>query len=98
MDGRDPILVAYRWCSTCRAESYPLDAIWLGPDLLLVAFEPLCRHHTEPLTQIVRASAVTLAEARCAGLTAAGARCRARPAIGGEFCRHHDPSRRGARR
>ena len=35
----DPILAAgYRWCPQCRTESFPVDATWLGTDLILATF------------------------------------------------------------
>lgn len=92
----DPILAAgYRWCSPCRAEAFPLDAAWLGPDLILVTYGPLCRHQPDPRTMTVTPSELTPVEDRCAATTRAGTRCRAWPRPGTAYCCQHDRQEAG---
>jgi|SRR6516164_7955142 hypothetical protein len=86
----DPILAAgYRWCPQCRTESFPVDATWLGTDLILATFGPLCRHRPEAATLTVTPSAMTPHDDRCRGLTAAGTRCRKWPQLDSDYCHKH---------
>lgn len=87
---RDPMREAgRRWCPRCRTEAFPRDATWVGEDLILATYEPLCEHQGET-TQLVVPSELTAAADRCHGYTTAGTWCLNRPRRGSPYCAAHD--------
>ena len=94
----DPILAAgFRFCTPCHAEAWPVDAAWLGADLILVSYPAVCRHIAAQ-AMVITVSAMVVTQPRCAGITAAGTRCRSKPTGGAEFCWQHHPGRHLDRR
>jgi hypothetical protein len=104
----DPILHATNVvCGECGATSYPVDAEWVGPALVLATFvpehEPGCPWRSFPETVLLDLGQDDLSipgverPLRCRGTAATtGQRCRQYARPGSGFCFQHDPDRREA--
>lgn len=86
---------AYWWaghltCRHCPENSYPADAVWLGPDLLLARYRPACPHLAEQV-RLVQPSTLRVDD-RCAAVLPAGTRCSDTAGPDG-LCPAHDSAR-----
>lgn len=106
----DPIVAAgYITCGACGTDSWPAEAEWITPELILAAFDqthaPACPgRHTACGTVLLDATiagaghvpAVTRPRL-CRGTTVAGRACRAYAQAGSGYCAQHRPDRQRAR-
>jgi hypothetical protein len=106
----DPILHATNVvCGECGATSYPVDAEWIGPALVLATFvpkhEPGCPWRGFPETVLLDLGQDDLSipsppersRRRCRRTAiTTGQQCRHYALYGSAFCRQHDPQRREA--
>lgn len=85
----DPITLSVINCHTCGRVSWPDDAVWLDPPLMLVSYRAGCQH-TRDVTQVVDADQLTTDTTWCRATTLAGTRCRCRArAEWGGLCHVH---------
>lgn len=84
----DPLLFAgVHDCSRCGALSYPVDACWVGPGLLLAEYQAECAHVSAGV-QVVDTTLMG-PPTRCLASTAGGKRCARRPNRGQPYCSVH---------
>ena len=95
---RDPLLCAgHLTCRTCGRRGWPLDAVWLGDDLILATYESPCWHDKRPATLVVFPSelepASRLEPERCQATVRNGPRkgqpCTILARPGSQFCACH---------
>lgn len=91
---RDPFYaVGLIWCTTHRAETWAVDAVWIDTDLILATFPADCCGRREH-TRVVVPSTLTPMTDRCEGITAAGTRCRNWPRHDSGRCHQHQQADR----
>ena len=86
----DPIIAAGYMTCRCGAVGFPLDAVWLGDDLILARYASSCDHLPESVRIICPSDLQP--EGRCIGINASGTRCRRRSGTG-QWCVQHSPQR-----
>lgn len=85
----DPLLAAGSvTCDTCRYQSFPSDATWLGDDLILATYPTGCTH-IRTFTWLVKDGHHVPRPPRCDATTKAGTWCRARPLPQQPYCYVH---------